>query len=93
MGRLNIRVYSGSSSDFIKKMNEGIIKVGVKERPIEGRANEALISFLSTVLRVSKCDISIRAGLKSRNKIVEVEGVLDDELKEKIKLWMEKNER
>jgi len=93
MGRLNIRVYSGSSSNFIKGMNEGIIKVGVKERAIEGRANEALISFLSKVLRVSKCDISIRAGLKSRNKIIEVEGVLDDELKEKIKLWMEKNER
>jgi len=91
MFRLNIVVYPGSPKDSIKEADGDNIKIGVRERAIEGRANRALISFLSDVLKVSKCDISIKYGLKSKNKVVEVDSISKAESEERIRLWLEEH--
>lgn len=49
-----------------------VLKVKVAAPPIEGKANKELIKILSEYFDVSKSMISIVAGDKSRNKIVEI---------------------
>ena len=48
------------------------LKVALTAPPIEGRANEACITFLAEVLKVPRSSVTIAAGESSRNKIIRV---------------------
>lgn len=48
------------------------IKIAIHEKPMENKANLALIRFLAEVLNISKSQISIKRGHKSREKRMEV---------------------
>jgi len=56
---------------------DSYMKIRIKSPPLDGKANEELIEFLSEKLKVKKSSISIVAGEKSRYKIVELDGVND----------------
>ena len=43
--------------------------------PVEGAANEALVSFLSNVLDLPRRNITIVSGETSRDKRVRIEGI------------------
>ena len=53
----------------------GRIKVRLAARAVDGKANEALIEFLAAHYKVAKRDVRITAGLKSRQKRVEISGL------------------
>ena len=50
----------------------GELLVWVKERPVEGKANEAVIAALAKYFGCAKSMISIRSGHASRVKRVEI---------------------
>jgi len=60
------------------------IKIQLQAPPVNGKANKALIVFLSNYLSHPKSDIRIIRGLSSRKKVVEITGV--DNLPDKISL-------
>lgn len=43
--------------------------------PVDGAANEALISFLADLLRVPKRNVTITSGHKGRHKRIAVAGI------------------
>ena len=51
------------------------IKVRLAARAVDGKANEALIAFLAAHYGVAKRAVRIVAGLKSRQKRVEISGL------------------
>ena len=51
------------------------LKVRVREAPIEGRANTALIAFLAKSLNVPKSRLTLVAGDTARLKAIEIEGL------------------
>jgi len=51
-----------------------VIKVTVTAAPEDGKANKALIAFLSRAWKVPKSTMSIRTGATSRNKILSITG-------------------
>ena len=63
-----VRLHPGSSREEIKKTSKGY-EVWIKEKPLEGKANVALVKLFKKHL---KMNIKIIKGLKSRNKIIEV---------------------
>lgn len=72
---LKINVTTGSKIERIEKFNsEGLIKVRVKAKPIQGKANEAIIKLISKSLGIPTSKISIKTGKYSRNKTVEIDG-------------------
>ena len=50
------------------------LRVRVKESPVDGQANRALIKLLAGRLGVPVSAVRIASGLKSRNKVVELAG-------------------
>jgi len=48
------------------------LKIRLTAPPLEGRANAALIDFLSETFAVSKADIKLESGLQSRQKRVRI---------------------
>jgi uncharacterized protein (TIGR00251 family) len=73
---LSVRVQPSAKRDEICGwMEDGTLKVKVRGKPVEGKANESLIQFLSKALEVSKSSIEIVAGEKSRNKRLMISGI------------------
>lgn len=72
--RLNVRVQPGAKQNrVVEKMTDGTIKISLTAPAIEGRANQALIKFLSQHFRLAKNRIKIIRGLKSKNKVIEIQ--------------------
>ena len=65
-------------------MADGTLKVRVRSKPIEGKANRNLLKFLSKELKIASGNIEIKTGVKSRNKLIVVKGLGQGELKERI---------
>jgi uncharacterized protein (TIGR00251 family) len=70
-----VRVQPRASRDEVAGEMDGALKVRLQAPAIEGRANEALIEFLSSVLKRPKAAVRISSGERSRLKRVEVTGV------------------
>jgi uncharacterized protein len=68
---LNIRVMPKAGRNLVKVEN-GALKVYLTSPAQEGQANSQLIQVLSEHLKVKKYHIKIIKGLKSRDKIVEI---------------------
>ncbi|MCL4499584.1 MAG: DUF167 domain-containing protein [Chloroflexi bacterium] len=73
-----------ASKTRIVGRRENGLKVAVCAPPVEGKANEELIKLMSDFLDLPKSKISIKAGSKSRNKLVYVEGMTPEEVQERI---------
>jgi len=67
-----VKVIPGASSDKVLALSESALKVYLKAKALEGKANEALIRVLSDHFGVPKSRIKIVRGEKSRNKLIEV---------------------
>ena len=72
MVRISIKVKPNSKKDIVEQTGENQYNVRVKEKAIEGRANEAAIALLSKYFGVSKNNITVIVGTKNRNKIVAI---------------------
>ncbi|BAT71286.1 conserved hypothetical protein [Thermosulfidibacter takaii ABI70S6] len=80
-----IRVKVQPKASRTKHQNAGdYLKIWVTSPPVDGKANEAVVEYLSKILKVSKSRISLVSGEKSRDKNISIEGVTKDEIKEKL---------
>ncbi|MBU4512786.1 DUF167 domain-containing protein [Patescibacteria group bacterium] len=69
---VNLKILPRSSINELIKISDTEWKVKLTSPPVDGRANQALIKFLSKELDISKNQIEIIKGLKSRNKIIKI---------------------
>lgn len=86
MAHLAVRLTPGASADRIDGWGldaggQACLKVRVRARPVEGAANEGLVKLVARALEVSKSDVAIQRGGRSRMKILEVAGLSADEVK------------
>lgn len=68
----------------ITGQHDNHLKIGVSAPPTDGKANQALINYLSKILKISKSNLSIIQGELSRNKLVSVSGITFKDLKERL---------
>ncbi len=68
MVSLHIKVKPGSFKDEVLFDTEGNLVVKIREKPIDGAANEYLIKYLSKELKISKKNIVLDKGQASRFK-------------------------
>ncbi len=69
---LKVNVQPNSKENKIIEFKDNILKVKIKAPQIEGKANKALIDFLSEEFNVPKSCINIKSGIFAKTKIVEI---------------------
>jgi uncharacterized protein (TIGR00251 family) len=69
-----------ASKNEIQGVHGDALKVRLQAPPVEGKANQALIRFLSDALNIPRSQLSIASGETGRNKAVLVTGVTKTEL-------------
>ncbi len=68
--KISVKLHPNSSQEKIVEIEKNKkYEVWIKEKPIDGKANEELIKMLKKYL---KKDIKMTSGFSSRNKILEV---------------------
>ena len=67
---LSIKAKPSSQKEEVVKLNKNTFKVFVKEPPVKGRANQAIINLLANYFHIAKSQIRIIKGEKSREKII-----------------------
>ena len=70
-----IRVHPRARKNAITGEIGDALKVALTAPPIEGRANQAVLSFFAELLNVPRSSITIAAGETSRNKLIRVSGL------------------
>lgn len=73
--RVRLRVSPGAGRAAIVGRHGDAWKVRVTEAPERGRANEAVVRLLASVLAVPAEAVAIVSGRNGRDKIVELTGV------------------
>jgi uncharacterized protein (TIGR00251 family) len=71
--RIALRVQPGASRDEIAGWEEGILRVRLRARAIEGKANKALLEFLAERLGLRPYQVTLVRGERSREKLIEAE--------------------
>lgn len=69
---LKVSIQPGSKKNEIIGFHDEYLKIKIKAAPIEGKANEELISFLAKFLKLHKTDIKIIHGENSKKKLLEI---------------------
>ncbi|MDI6791278.1 MAG: DUF167 domain-containing protein [bacterium] len=82
--RFKIKVIPKSSVNKIIGPEEGMLKVKVTPPPADGAANEAVIKLLAKSLGISKSSVVIVSGHRSRIKEIQIRGISEGELEEKL---------
>jgi uncharacterized protein len=81
VGRVALRVQPRSRKNEIAGERAGALLVRVTAPPVDGRANDAVCRLIAKRLGVAPSRVSILRGDSSPDKLVEVEGIDDDELR------------
>ena len=69
---IKVKVFPSAGKEEIIKKKQDSFEIWVKEKPIKGQANRAVISALIDYLGISRENIRLIRGFKTRNKIFEV---------------------
>lgn len=72
MTRIFVKAKPGSKNEKIERIDESHFEVWVKEPPVKGKANQAIIKALAAHFGVAPEKVRIVSGHTSRQKIVEI---------------------
>ena len=90
MAELRVRVTPRASRDEILGWVDDpsgrgrVLRLKLKAPPIEGKANAALVRYLAERLGVAKASVNLVSGGKSRIKCLEISGLEDQELADRL---------
>lgn len=65
---LNVHAQPGASRNELAGEHGDALRVRIRARPVEGAANEALVAFLAECLGVTRRDVRLIRGERSRRK-------------------------
>jgi uncharacterized protein len=79
---LLVKVQPNASTTCISGREGGYLKIRLAAPAVDGKANMALIEFLAEKFRVPKSWVTIRYGVSSKKKVVEVRGCSQEQLRQ-----------
>lgn len=82
--RITVRVQPRAKATRIAGRMENTYRLHVAAPPVDGKANDACIAFFAELAGVAKSHVRIVLGLTSRTKVVEIQGIAQQELERQL---------
>ena len=79
MARFTVKVHPRARRSAVAGRLGDAWKLDLTAPPVEGKANEECVRLLAEVVGVPRARVRIVTGLTSRSKVVEIEGVTEEE--------------
>ena len=84
MATLTVHLVPNAKIDKVVGEQGGAIKIKLRAPAVESKANAALINLLAERLKVPKLKIVLLRGHKSRDKLVRIDGLSEEELRRRL---------
>lgn len=84
LGYLKVKVNAGSRRQGVAGWQGDALKVTVRAVPERGKANDAVCGLLAKRLGIPATQVTLRRGATSREKLLFVDGLSDDELRQRL---------
>jgi uncharacterized protein (TIGR00251 family) len=84
MATMSVHVVPNAKIDEVVGQRGGAIKIKLRASAVEGKANAALIGFLAERLNVPARTIVLLRGHKSRDKLVRVDNLSEEEVRRRL---------
>ena len=85
MARLRIHVVPNAHIEMAVGEHGGAIKIKLRAPAVEGKANEECIRFFAELLGVPRWNVTIVQGSTSRMKVIEIEGLAQEQLEARLR--------
>jgi uncharacterized protein (TIGR00251 family) len=85
MARLTIKVHARAKRTRVAGTLGAAWKLEVAAPPVAGKANEECVRFFAELAGVPRSRVRIVTGATSRTKVLEIEGVSEPELHERLR--------
>jgi uncharacterized protein (TIGR00251 family) len=72
---IQVKVKPNSRISAFEQADDGLWLAQVKSAPIDGKANEELLSLIAKQFKCRKSAISIKSGASGRIKLVRIDGL------------------
>ena len=79
MARFTVKVHPRARRSAVTGRLGDAWKLDLTAPPAEGKANQECVRFLAELMGVPRARVRIVTGLTSRTKLVEIEGVTEEE--------------
>jgi uncharacterized protein (TIGR00251 family) len=73
--QVRLHVSPRAKRSEISGVHNGALRLKVTAPPVDDAANREIIRFFSSLFCISKSNLTILAGSKSRDKILQIEGL------------------
>jgi uncharacterized protein (TIGR00251 family) len=84
MATLRFHVVPNARTNKIMGEHGAAIKIKLRAPAVEGKANAALRSFLAGELKISERAIVLERGQKSRDKLIRIEGLSEEDARRRL---------
>ncbi len=81
---LKVRVQPKASRNRVDGFEDGTLRLRVTAPPTEGQANAGVIALMAKTLGVSKSRLEIVRGHSSRDKVVSIDTLTEQEVRRRI---------
>jgi len=87
VGRLKLRIVPNAKRNEVTGEHGDAVKIKVAAPAIDGKANEALLEFIAEKLGLHRRNLTLIAGEKSRDKLIEIAGLDATEARGRLLPW------
>lgn len=81
---LTVHAVPRASRNAVQGLHGDALKIRLHAPPADGKANEALISFLSRTLNIPQNHIELKSGFGRRRKLIAVHGLSLPEIEKRL---------
>lgn len=79
-----MRVHPNAPRNEVAGFSGGVLRVRVAAPPVKDKANKELVAFLSQILGVSKGALTIIKGRASKNKVIAIDGLSQEQIMKRL---------
>jgi uncharacterized protein len=84
--RIAVRVQPRASRTEVAGLHGDALRIRLAAPPVDGAANEALVTFLTEHFAVGRRAVTIVSGAQSRSKVVEIAGLSAGDIRRMLNL-------
>ena len=84
MARLTVKVHPRAKRSAVTGRLGDAWKLDLAAPPVDGKANDECVRFFAGLAGVPRARVRVVTGLTSRTKVVEIEGVAQEDLESRL---------
>ncbi len=81
---LAVKVHPRAKKNAITGEVGDVLRLALTAPPVDGKANDACIEFFAKLLNLPRSSVTIAAGQTSRNKVIRISGLTDQQVRDRL---------